>query len=113
MINCVFYSSKLQSSTNESSTSCVNAQASIDNTSLINKAIMKSETIKESIIPIIPSPDLKAVIDKLADYVYRNGTEFEKCITEKNDPRFSFLKPEDSYYGYYQQTLMQIKVITP
>jgi hypothetical protein len=38
--------------------------------------------------PIIPPPpDLKPICDKLAEYVARNGNQFEENIRAKNDPR--------------------------
>ena len=38
--------------------------------------------------PIIPPPpDLKPICDKLAEYVARNGKQFEANIRTKNDPR--------------------------
>ncbi|CAB4042809.1 splicing factor, suppressor of white-apricot homolog, partial [Paramuricea clavata] len=38
--------------------------------------------------PIIPPPpDLKPICDKLAEYVARNGSQFEENIRAKNDPR--------------------------
>lgn len=38
-----------------------------------------------AIIP--PPPDIQPVIDKLAEYVARNGVKFESSVRSKNDPR--------------------------
>lgn len=38
-----------------------------------------------AIIP--PPPDIQPVIDKLAEYVARNGVKFESSVRAKNDPR--------------------------
>lgn len=38
-----------------------------------------------AIIP--PPPDIQPVIDKLAEYVARNGVKFETSVRAKNDPR--------------------------
>lgn len=38
-----------------------------------------------AIIP--PPPDIQPVIDKLAEYVARNGVKFEASVRAKNDPR--------------------------
>lgn len=54
---------------------------------------------QQHIVP--PPPDLKAVVDKLADYVSRNGEEFEEQVKRKNDPRFDFLKIDNLYFPYY------------
>ncbi|XP_078115620.1 calcium homeostasis endoplasmic reticulum protein isoform X4 [Sander vitreus] len=55
----------------------------------------------------IPNPpedqELKNVIDKLAQFVARNGPEFEKMTMEKqkDNPKFSFLFGGD-YFSYYK-----------
>ena len=54
---------------------------------------------EQHIIP--PPPDLKPVVDKLADYSAKNGEEFENKIKTKGDPRFAFLSPDHLYYPYY------------
>lgn len=38
-----------------------------------------------AIIP--PPPDIQPVIDKLAEYVARNGLKFETSVRAKNDQR--------------------------
>eukprot|EP00794_Sanderia_malayensis_P013807 gene13807-15252_t len=54
---------------------------------------------QQHIVP--PPPDLKPVVDKLANYVSRNGESFEEQIKKKRDPRFSFLAEDNIYYPYY------------
>ncbi|XP_077398360.1 splicing factor, suppressor of white-apricot homolog isoform X2 [Vanacampus margaritifer] len=52
---------------------------------------------------IIPPPvDIQAVIDKLAEYVVRNGLKFESSVRAKNDPRFDFLQSWHQYNTYYE-----------
>lgn len=48
-------------------------------------------------------PDLKNIIDKLANFVSRNGPEFEQMTKQKqkNNPRFSFLFGGEHFH-YYQ-----------
>ncbi|XP_072311365.1 splicing factor, suppressor of white-apricot homolog isoform X2 [Eucyclogobius newberryi] len=53
-----------------------------------------------AIIP--PPPDTQPVIDKLAEYVARNGLKFEASVRAKNDPRFDFLLPWHQYNTYYE-----------
>ncbi|KAK7896222.1 hypothetical protein WMY93_021547 [Mugilogobius chulae] len=53
-----------------------------------------------AIIP--PPPDTQPVIDKLAEYVARNGLKFESSVRAKNDPRFDFLLPWHQYNTYYE-----------
>ena len=60
---------------------------------------------------IVPDDETKSVIDKLADYVARNGPKFEECIKAKNDQRFSFLESMHPNYNYYKFKLNEYKVI--
>lgn len=53
-----------------------------------------------AIIP--PPPDIQPVIDKLAEYVARNGLKFESSVRAKNDQRFEFLQPWHQYNAYYE-----------
>ncbi|XP_032024147.1 splicing factor, suppressor of white-apricot homolog isoform X3 [Hylobates moloch] len=53
-----------------------------------------------AIIP--PPPDVQPVIDKLAEYVARNGLKFETSVRAKNDQRFEFLQPWHQYNAYYE-----------
>ncbi|KAK1328226.1 hypothetical protein QTO34_011793 [Cnephaeus nilssonii] len=53
-----------------------------------------------TIIP--PPPDIQPVIDKLAEYVARNGLKFETSVRAKNDQRFEFLQPWHQYNPYYE-----------
>ncbi|XP_076835685.1 splicing factor, suppressor of white-apricot homolog [Brachyhypopomus gauderio] len=53
-----------------------------------------------AIIP--PPPDIQPVIDKLAEYVARNGLKFESSVRAKNDPRFDFLQSWHQYNTYYE-----------
>ncbi|KAJ8346609.1 hypothetical protein SKAU_G00280100 [Synaphobranchus kaupii] len=53
-----------------------------------------------AIIP--PPPDIQPVIDKLAEYVARNGVKFESSVRSKNDTRFEFLQSWHQYNTYYE-----------
>ncbi|KAM6113748.1 calcium homeostasis endoplasmic reticulum protein isoform 1-T1 [Phoenicopterus ruber ruber] len=58
-------------------------------------------------MPLPPDDqELRNVIDKLAQFVARNGPEFEKMTMEKQkeNPKFSFLFGGD-FYGYYKYKL--------
>lgn len=56
-----------------------------------------------------PSGNEKVVIDKLAEYVGRNGVEFEENLRKKNDARFEFLNDGHKFYAYY---MSQVKVFS-
>ncbi|RDD37811.1 Splicing factor, suppressor of white-apricot-like protein [Trichoplax sp. H2] len=53
----------------------------------------------QGIVP--PPPDIQGVIDKMAQYVARNGDKFELVVRAKSDPRFNFLLPWNVHYRYY------------
>lgn len=44
-------------------------------------------TIAPVVAIIPPPPDIQPVIDKLAEYVARNGIKFETSVRAKNDLR--------------------------
>ncbi|XP_036384479.1 splicing factor, suppressor of white-apricot homolog [Megalops cyprinoides] len=60
----------------------------------------RSQAPVAAIIP--PPPDVQPVIDKLAEYVARNGLKFEASVRSKNDPRFEFLQSWHQYNTYYE-----------
>eukprot|EP00898_Chlorokybus_atmophyticus_P007557 jgi/Chlat1/7802/Chrsp66S07252 len=53
--------------------------------------------------PSAPPPDIKQVIDKMVEYVRKNGLEFEISIKvrEKMNPKFAFLLPWNQWNPYY------------
>lgn len=52
---------------------------------------------------------LMNIIDKLAQFVSRNGKEFEQMTNMRqiNNEKFSFLRPGQEFYDYYQYKLME------
>lgn len=53
-----------------------------------------------SILPS-PPPEVEKIIDKLAQYVAKNGEDFEKSIRKRNESRFEFINPGNIYHGHY------------
>lgn len=53
---------------------------------------------------IYPPPEVRNIVDKTANFVARNGPEFEARIrqNEQGNPKFNFLNPGDPYHAYYQ-----------
>lgn len=49
-----------------------------------------------------PCGNEKIMIDKLAEYVFRNGLEFEENLRQKNDSRFEFLNSDHKFNNYYK-----------
>ncbi|MCO5549628.1 hypothetical protein L7F22_003101 [Adiantum nelumboides] len=60
---------------------------------------------------IFPPPELRNIVDKTAQYVARNGIEFESKIRGDNagSNRLAFLNDEDPYHAYYQAKLEAFK----
>ncbi|XP_060105067.1 splicing factor, suppressor of white-apricot homolog isoform X2 [Heteronotia binoei] len=73
-----------------------------DDSSVAMPAATSVSTIPPVVAIIPPPPDIQPVIDKLAEYVARNGIKFETSVRAKNDPRFEFLQPWHQYNAYYE-----------
>ncbi|KAJ5594477.1 uncharacterized protein N7459_000685 [Penicillium hispanicum] len=60
---------------------------------------------------VLPPKDIRAIVEKTAGYVARNGPVFEERVRdkEKNNPKFSFLNAGDAYTPFYQWRLTEIK----
>nr|XP_009930772.1 PREDICTED: splicing factor, suppressor of white-apricot homolog [Opisthocomus hoazin] len=71
-----------------------------------SSALTSTTTSTSTIAPVVaiipPPPDIQPVIDKLAEYVARNGIKFETSVRAKNDLRFEFLQPWHQYNAYYE-----------
>jgi len=91
-------------------------------------AIAVLEDIKAPQGVVLPPKEIKAILEKTAGYVARNGIVFEgKSLTsfylriqlirrtdrirekEKHNPKFSFLSTNDAYNAYYLWRLSEIK----
>ncbi|KAJ3035287.1 splicing factor 3a, subunit 1 [Rhizophlyctis rosea] len=60
---------------------------------------------------IIPPPEIRTIVEKTADFVARNGAQFEERIREKErlNPRFCFLNPSDPYRPFYDHKVQEYK----
>ncbi|GMM34400.1 Prp21 protein [Saccharomycopsis crataegensis] len=56
--------------------------------------------IPESVI--IPPAKVKETIEKTAGYIARNGQQFASRLLRESGDKFSFLKLDDPFFGYYQ-----------
>uniref|UniRef100_A0A2P2JW84 Uncharacterized protein MANES_03G133700 n=2 Tax=Rhizophora mucronata TaxID=61149 RepID=A0A2P2JW84_RHIMU len=56
-----------------------------------------------------PPSDLKRVVDKIVEFILRNGKEFEAVLVQQDvkHGRFPFLLPSNQYYPYYQRVLLK------
>jgi hypothetical protein len=67
---------------------------------------------------IIPPPDIRAVVDKTAQFVARNGKSFEQRILNSGEgktAKFNFLKAYDPYNAYYEMKIKEFEdgIISP
>ncbi|KAK9807061.1 hypothetical protein WJX72_012308 [[Myrmecia] bisecta] len=62
------------------------------------------DTQTKAIGVIQPPPDIRAIVDKTANFVAKNGIVFEQRIlaNEANNAKFNFLRPADPYHAYYR-----------
>lgn len=60
---------------------------------------------------VLPPRDIRAIVEKTAGYVARNGVVFEDRIREKekHNPKFSFLSANDAYSAFYAWRLEEIR----
>ncbi|KAL6973414.1 hypothetical protein U1Q18_027595 [Sarracenia purpurea var. burkii] len=60
---------------------------------------------------IHPPPDIRNIVDKTAQFVTKNGPEFEKRIIANNagNAKFNFLNASDPYHAYYQHRLSEFR----
>lgn len=59
---------------------------------------------------IFPPADLRGIIDKTAQFVAKNGPEFEsRVMSEQNTARFAFLAPGNPYRAYYDLKLREFQ----
>ncbi len=88
-----------------------------ENKSIQNDFSDKQETKSNDILNfeklepkiIIPEDEiLKTIIMNMAQYVARNGIEFESNIKKRNEERFSFLNEENIHYSFYKSKIKEI-----
>ncbi|EGF77967.1 hypothetical protein BATDEDRAFT_35836 [Batrachochytrium dendrobatidis JAM81] len=60
---------------------------------------------------IYPPPEIRNIVDKTADFVARNGPQFEERIQakEQSNPKFSFMTVSDPYHAYYQHRINEAR----
>ncbi|XP_077317902.1 splicing factor, suppressor of white-apricot homolog isoform X3 [Lithobates pipiens] len=75
---------------------------SSDDSIKVPAGLSATSTLAPCVAIIPPPPDIQPVIDKLAQYVARNGIKFETSVRAKNDSRFDFLQPWHQYNPYYE-----------
>ncbi|XP_042020999.1 probable splicing factor 3A subunit 1 [Salvia splendens] len=74
-----------------------------------SSAPLSVATHTRSIGVIHPPIDIRTIVDKTAQFVAKNGPEFEKRIIANNEgnAKFNFLRASDPYHAYYQHRLAE------
>ncbi|XP_034697228.1 probable splicing factor 3A subunit 1 [Vitis riparia] len=77
----------------------------------VNSAPASVATHTRTIGIIHPPPDIRNIVDKTAQFVAKNGPEFEKRIIANNagNAKFNFLNGSDPYHAYYQHRLSEFR----
>lgn len=63
-------------------------------------------------LPVLEPPsDMKRAVDKIVEFILRNGKEFEAVLVEQDRKygRFPFLLPSNLYYPYYLKVLHKVE----
>ncbi|XP_065840413.1 splicing factor 3A subunit 1-like isoform X2 [Oscarella lobularis] len=77
-----------------------------------SQAPAKEAPASKSFVGIIyPPPEVRNIVDKTANFVARNGIEFEIRIrqNEQDNPKFNFLNFDDPYHAYYQHKVREFR----
>jgi splicing factor 3A subunit 1 len=59
---------------------------------------------------IRPPPDVRAIVDKTAQFVAKAGSDFEGRIAEREagNLKFAFLRPDNPYHAYYRHKVDEL-----
>ena len=73
--------------------------------------VLPDEVSKPPAGVVLPPKDIRAIVEKTAGYVARNGAAFEDRIREKekHNPKFSFLSAKDAYFAFYDWRLNEVR----
>ncbi|KAK3025565.1 hypothetical protein RJ639_041043 [Escallonia herrerae] len=76
-----------------------------------NKLQVSSLPATSEIEPLVlePPSDLKRLVDKIVEFILKNGKQFEAVLAEQDSAhgRFPFLLPSNQYHPYYLKALQK------
>lgn len=76
----------------------------------LDESHVSNNSLNNSYNMVIPPSEIQPIIQKMAEYVAKNGEDFEYVVKSKNDKRFEFLQPSSEYYAYYTYLRDQSKL---
>ncbi|XP_010060304.2 splicing factor, suppressor of white-apricot homolog isoform X3 [Eucalyptus grandis] len=79
--------------------------ATLSNTAAMKTSLPSSKKVEQ--ISLEPPSDVKRLVDKIVEFIVKNGEAFGSVLIEqdKNQGRFPFLLPSNQYYPYYLKVL--------
>ncbi|KAH3766823.1 rna binding protein jsn1 [Pelomyxa schiedti] len=71
---------------------------------------LKAEELPPPRVPPPQDKDVRNVLEKMAEFVVRDGISFEEMIItkEKDNPKMSFLSPTDPNHAYYRWRVFEL-----
>ncbi|CAH1129620.1 unnamed protein product [Ceutorhynchus assimilis] len=87
-----------------SNTDSDSSDSEIDSKTPVRKQLEEKKEVYR-----VPSDEMQTVIDKMAEYVAKNGENFEEIIKQKGDKRFDFLNASHEFNKYYKTKLRELK----
>eukprot|EP01018_Ginkgo_biloba_P026065 Gb_09331 [translate_table: standard] len=71
----------------------------------------EDQTIKGNASIVEPPSFLKRIVQKMVEFIIRNGKEFEAIVInqDKTNGRFPFLLPTNQYHSYYLKVLEEVQ----
>lgn len=90
----------------------VDAEGSLPN--VVDKSLTSLPSATKIEQPIVEPPsELKRVIEKIVEFILKNGREFEAVLAEQDRAhgRFPFLLPSNRYHPYYLEVLQNAQEV--
>jgi hypothetical protein len=79
-----------------------------------NKSQAPTMPSVSKVLPILEPPsDQRRVVEKIVEFILKNGREFEAILAEQNckQGRFLFLLPSNQYHPYYLKVLQDAQEV--
>uniref|UniRef100_A0A5B6ZBX9 SURP motif domain-containing protein n=1 Tax=Davidia involucrata TaxID=16924 RepID=A0A5B6ZBX9_DAVIN len=77
----------------------------------VDKSQVSAMPTMSKIEPLVLEPpfDLKRLVDRIVEFILKNGKQFEAVLIEQDSKhgRFPFLLPSNQYHPYYQKVLQK------
>ncbi|XP_043688482.1 splicing factor, suppressor of white-apricot homolog isoform X2 [Telopea speciosissima] len=98
---------------NNSDVTCKKREGDVQSSSAVSMEKLQTSTLpntsKVEHLIMEPPSHLKRMVDKIVEFILKNGKEFEAVLVEQDrkNGRFPFLLPSDQYHPYYLKVLQK------